>query len=138
MALTATIRFPAGFRRAWARKARGELVWWLLGFVVFQVGLAVALERRLPAVRDPEYALKRQRLQALQAASPGRPLVLMLGSSRTRLGLQAGSASRSTLPVGVKGSAFKRTHPLGIMLSGNVRRRNCRTSPSDRTESPAT
>lgn len=56
--------------------------------VVIQLGLSLALDLK-PEIRHPEYgfklALLRQRLQE----SPGRQLVVLMGSSRTEVGLQA-------------------------------------------------
>jgi hypothetical protein len=73
--------------------------WGLLGFALFQIGLAVAVEHRLPGVRDPEYADKLERLRKCTVDAPGRPLVLMLGSSRTIVGFEAGRLSgSSTVP----------------------------------------
>src|SRR5689334_21204732 len=64
--------------------------WAALFFGCLQVGIGLALETWLTEVRDPEYALKERQLRARRAEAPGRPLVVMLGSSRTLLGLQAG------------------------------------------------
>jgi hypothetical protein len=77
-------------QRRLARRARAALLWWAVAFAVVQLGLALSVERWLAAVRDPEFAAKLDRLQARRAGAPGRPLVLMLGSSRTKLALQAG------------------------------------------------
>src|SRR5262245_2698640 len=65
-------------RRQLARQARRDLLWWALGFATFQLGLALAVERWLADVRDPEFAAKVARLQARRAEAPDRPLVLML------------------------------------------------------------
>ncbi len=77
-------------RRTGARRAGRALLWAALSFVVAQLGLGVAVERWLPGVRDPEYAAKFERLEARRAEAPGRPLVLVLGSSRVEMGLVAG------------------------------------------------
>jgi hypothetical protein len=69
------------------------LLWSVLGFAVCQLGLAVGLDRRLAAVRDPLFAGQLHRLRVCQAQAPGRPLVLMLGSSRTFEGFLAARAS---------------------------------------------
>jgi hypothetical protein len=75
--------------RRLTQKARGRLLWLLAGFALSQAVLAVAVDGWLEGVRDPEYAAKLQRLQARMRESPGRPLVLALGSSRTAFGLDA-------------------------------------------------
>jgi hypothetical protein len=71
------------------RQRRRELLWGLAGFVVCQLGLAVALECWLQDARDPEYAAKELRLLARIAEAPARLLVLVLGTSRTKMGLDA-------------------------------------------------
>jgi hypothetical protein len=84
-----------------ARQARAGLAWFLVSLALLQLGMTVALEGWLPEVLDPEYTAKEERLRARLAESPGGPLVLMLGSSRTRLGLQAG---RLSAPPGAPGA----------------------------------
>src|SRR5438309_408764 len=78
-----------------AQRPRTSLMWALVGFAGLQIGLAVAVERRLQDVRDPEYADKFERLQKCIAQSPGRPLVVMLGSSRAFEGFEAGCLNGS-------------------------------------------
>lgn len=65
------------------------------GFLLIQALLGLAIERE-PALRDPEFAEKLARLRKLMAANPGRPLMLIVGSSRSSCGL----------------------HPAGIALPG--------------------
>jgi hypothetical protein len=64
--------------------------WAALFFACLQLGIGVSLDCWLADVRDPEYALKERQLRSRQAEAPDRPLVVMLGSSRTLLGLRAG------------------------------------------------
>ena len=52
-----------------------------------QFGLAVAVERFLPELRDPEYGFRLRSALRLVRENPGRPLVLAIGSSRTQMGL---------------------------------------------------
>lgn len=78
-------------RRTLARRSALALGWGAAAFLVAQLALGLAVERWLPAARDPEYAAKVERLHARRAAAPGRPLVLVLGSSRVQMGLRAGS-----------------------------------------------
>jgi hypothetical protein len=66
----------------------------LAGFVVVQIGLGVAVDQWWPALRDPEFANLSAGLEELQKDSPGRPLVLALGSSRTEMGLRANLLSQ--------------------------------------------
>jgi hypothetical protein len=76
-------------RRHLHRDRRRELLWAAAGFAVLQVALALGLERFWPQVRDPEYRLLAERLDERRADAPPRPLVVVLGSSRTALGLRA-------------------------------------------------
>jgi hypothetical protein len=77
-------------RRTLARRSALTLVWGVAAFLAGQLVLGVAVERWLPAARDPEYTAKVERLRARRAEAPGRPLVLVLGSSRVQMGLRAG------------------------------------------------
>ncbi len=78
-------------RRPTARRTmRTELAWIAAGLVFSQVLLGLAVDQAWPAVRDPEFAMLQRRLAAQRARAPHRPLVLVLGSSRTALGLRAG------------------------------------------------
>jgi len=69
--------------------ARRTLAWSALAFLSLQLVLAGAVEAWLPQVRDPEYAVRETRLVKRLACGNGQGLWLMLGSSRTQLGLQA-------------------------------------------------
>jgi hypothetical protein len=52
-----------------------------------QLGLAVAIDQWAPELRDPEFGQKLARLRALCADFPDRPLLLVLGSSRSDYGV---------------------------------------------------
>ncbi len=84
---------------AWTRtrglSSRGAVLWYLLGAVVFQIGVGVAVERAKTAVRDPEFAQSAARLAARRAEAPTRPLMLVLGSSRTSMGFDPGLVARA-------------------------------------------
>ena len=86
-------------QRPWA-----GLLWCVIGFAVCQLGLAIGVDHRLAAVRDPLFAGQLHRLRVCQAQSPGRPLVLMLGSSRTFEGFLAARASSFCAGGGKSGS----------------------------------
>lgn len=75
-------------RRNLPRHGRGALLWVLVFFCVFQVLLDAVLERRRPELRDPDYGCKLSQLRQRLAENPGRPLALVLGSSRTLNGLR--------------------------------------------------
>jgi hypothetical protein len=68
--------------------SRAALAWGLAAFTVFQLTLAVLVEGRHPEFRDPEYGHKLARLRAHVATEPGRPLLIVLGSSRAALGFR--------------------------------------------------
>ncbi|MBY0459122.1 MAG: hypothetical protein K2V38_17440, partial [Gemmataceae bacterium] len=59
-----------------------------------------ALDAPWPHVRDPEYGMRRARLKARLREHPGRPLVLVVGSSRVCMGVKpdAWEAARPRAP----------------------------------------
>jgi hypothetical protein len=65
--------------------------WGLLFFACLQLALAVPMERGRPELRDLEYGTKRARLQARLAVAPGRPLFVVIGSSRANHGFHPGA-----------------------------------------------
>ena len=71
------------------RISRREIVSFLLGFAALQIVLFFTLEHVRPDWRDPEYGFKLDALQQRQAAVPGEPLLLVLGSSRVLNAVQA-------------------------------------------------
>jgi hypothetical protein len=92
---------PRRARRPLARRARAALLWGVAGFVLFQLGLALAIEGWLPELRDPHYAYKARRLEKrLQAGAT--PSVVMLGSSRTVFALRGQSIEKD---LGGRGGA---------------------------------
>jgi hypothetical protein len=76
-------------RAEFARLRRRELAWCVAGFVLAQAILAVAVDRYLLGVRDPEYARLRARLALLREHNPASPLFVFLGSSRTAAAFDA-------------------------------------------------
>jgi hypothetical protein len=80
-------------------RARTSLLWAALGFVGLQLLLAVFMELSRPMLFDAEYGYKLLRLKQRLAQEPGRPLILVLGSSRTGQGLRP-----ETLPAGWQGA----------------------------------
>jgi hypothetical protein len=72
-----------------ARRAAHTLVWLAGLFALGEIAFAATIECDLAPARDPLAQAKWQRLRAVRRADPDRPLALMLGSSRTLLGLQA-------------------------------------------------
>jgi hypothetical protein len=84
------------------KRHRHALTWYLVGFLTVQLGLGACIDCYWPALRDPDFAELKQIVRARQAATPGRPLVLVFGSSRTQSDLRAewlNDALDSTAPV---------------------------------------
>ncbi len=80
----------------------------LAGFALGQLTLGAIVDCLAPC-RDPEVEAKLSRLCARREEEPGRPLVVVLGSSRTAYGLDAASLSRNAHALvfnfGIMGSA---------------------------------
>ena len=100
------------WRREAHRGKRAELAWMLGGLVMAQLALGLAVDQFWLAVRDPEFAALRQRLAARRAEAPGRPLVLLLGSSRTSMGVDAEKLGQTAAGNGLLAFNF------GIPASG--------------------
>jgi hypothetical protein len=71
------------------KRGRNAIVCAVAAFVGLQLGLACAIERWLPELRDPFYAYKAARLRSRVQASKRPFLVVGLGTSRTTFGLKA-------------------------------------------------
>lgn len=100
-------------------RRRGAAVAILVGaatFAVLQLGLGLAAELSF-LVRDPGYADKEVRLARQEAANPGGPVVIMLGTSRTGYGFYAGRL-QSQLAADLHGPAT--VFNFGIPASGPV------------------
>jgi hypothetical protein len=101
-------------------RARACLLWGLALFLGVQVGALIWQEAWQPELREPEYGHKLAILQERLAAEPERPLVLVLGSSRTEIGLRPAllplpptTAGRTPL---VFNFGLPGTGPLGELL----------------------
>src|SRR5688572_7831982 len=70
-------------RRASRRAARSALFWAFAAAVLSQFLLIALADAFAPQVYDPEYAAKLARLRARHAEHPDRPILVVLGSSRT-------------------------------------------------------
>lgn len=82
----------AGTRGEGKTKRRGAcaFTWtFFLAVLLFHVAAACALEVVWPRLRDPEYGRRTERLRARLAEHPGRPLVLVVGSSRAAMGVRS-------------------------------------------------
>jgi hypothetical protein len=70
------------------RRAAAALAWCLVFLGLGWVGMFIHLEWFPSLLRDPEYGTKAVHLRRLQQQNPGRPLVVILGSSRCTYGVQ--------------------------------------------------
>jgi hypothetical protein len=70
-----------------AHRPRRALLWGMLFFAGLHLSVVVSMERWHPELRYPEYGYRLARLRARRTENPGRPLLLVLGSSRVELGL---------------------------------------------------
>ncbi|HET6881245.1 MAG TPA: hypothetical protein VFI31_13880 [Pirellulales bacterium] len=76
--------------RRLTRCSRADVLWSILLFVAGQLGLALAIERWLPELRDPRYACRASQLIRRTAAGGPQPLsIVMLGSSRVQDGFDS-------------------------------------------------
>ncbi len=74
------------------RAARAAVLWGVAAVVLAHLGLAAAVETVLPQLRDPEYGYRLVRIREQQRLHPDRPLVLVMGSSRTANGFDPRAA----------------------------------------------
>ncbi|MHC5537370.1 hypothetical protein ACYOEI_03940 [Singulisphaera rosea] len=88
----------ASKRPSW-RKAKAALAWGLIWLVVGQFGVRLAMHLR-PEIADREFGRKLSDLRRKIADNPARPLVLMLGSSRTATGFRPDVLPELTGPDG--------------------------------------
>jgi hypothetical protein len=64
--------------------ARAAVGWGFALLVLTHIGLSAAVETVAPQIRDPEYGYRQFGAIELQKAHPNRPLLLVLGTSRTQ------------------------------------------------------
>jgi hypothetical protein len=117
------VGFP---RRAWFRQHR-RAAFWLLGiFALSQAVLAVFVDQRAPAVRDPEFYLLEGMLRDRMAERPGKPTAMFLGSSRVAHGFDAvratGNHDAVVFNFGIPGSGpYFQTVMMDRMREDRVR-----------------
>jgi hypothetical protein len=75
-----------------------------VGFAALQLAASVLMDGSQPELRDPEFGYKLMGLRARLADEPGKPLLLVLGSSRAALGLspedlQLGNTDSGHTPI---------------------------------------
>jgi hypothetical protein len=100
-------------------KSRAVLIWTLTFFVAGQVALGSFVYLRHPEMCDAEFRIRLRDLRARLEEAPGRPLAMIVGSSRTAMGFRPASASK-------RPAADKREPVLfnfGMLGAGPVRER---------------
>jgi hypothetical protein len=105
----------AGSRRR-TRCARATLLWFIAFFVLAQVALDLFLLVWHPTLQDNFQTYKLRRIRELAAGEPERPLLVMLGSSRTQHAFQAGLLNGLPGPGGKPLLAYN----LGVPTSGQI------------------
>ena len=117
-------------RSDYTQRAKATLFWAILVCLASQVGLAVYVDTRCADLSDPEFGVRLNVLRRALAASPGRPLLVAIGSSRTSDGfatdpLQArlsNPAAPITFNMGIKGTGpFKELLCLRRLLQAGIR-----------------
>ena len=101
------------------RKSRAVLIWTLAFFVVGQFGLGLFVYWRHPEMCDAEFRIRLRDLRARLAEAPGRPLAMIVGSSRTAMGFRPASASKQPATDKREPVLFN----FGMLGSGPVRER---------------
>jgi hypothetical protein len=105
--------------RSVATRGRASLVFGAVFFGAAQLALALAMENGLPELRDREFSLRLARLRARLAQAPGRPLVLVIGSSRTGVGFRPEALPARLKPAGpvVFNFSMVAAGPVGELLT---------------------
>lgn len=83
----AEVARPGRPARVSARAARAAVAWGAVGVLALHAAAALTMTVFAPQTRDPEYGRRVIDLKARLAEHPGRPLVVVIGSSRTSMGL---------------------------------------------------
>ena len=81
------------------RRSLRALGGFLGALVVMNIALATILEVGPVRLRDPEYGLRLQSLRERQAQFPNRKLTVVLGSSRTAMGIRPDIYETSVIPT---------------------------------------
>jgi hypothetical protein len=82
---------PAPARRRMRQRPRTALLWFAGIAVLVHLAALAALDAPWPNLRDPEYGMRVARLRARLAEHPGRPVALVVGSSRACMGIRPGA-----------------------------------------------
>jgi hypothetical protein len=105
---------PLRRARGLKRHGRAVLLWAVVLYAVAQLGLDVVMDRWCPWLANAVWRDKWPQVQQLVAATSDRPLVVMLGSSRTDDGFQAGRLCGRPAPDGRPLQAYN----FGVPMTG--------------------
>jgi hypothetical protein len=105
----------AGSRRR-SRCARSALLWFAAYYALAQLAFNLVLPGWHPTMQDNYQAYKLRQVRDWTAREPDRPLVVMLGSSRTQQAFQAGRLHGLPGPGGKPLLAYN----LGVPMSGQI------------------
>ncbi len=97
-------------------RARAALAWAAFFLVAGQAGLAVVVHRFRPEARDREFGTLLTALRQRLAEEPGRPLLLVLGSSRS-----ATSIRPSAIPASPGGGVEPIVFNMSLIGAGPIR-----------------
>lgn len=93
-------RFTSGHRVGFRRtRAITTVCTFLMALAILNVGFVLLLDFGPRRLRDPEYGKRIAQLQDRIAENPGRPLVVVIGSSRTAMGVRPGVLNDPTQPL---------------------------------------
>jgi hypothetical protein len=113
-------RRPHRGRQRLADQGRATLLWGLAFVALANAGLFLAAEWRWPGLYDPEFGQKLFMLRQHLAGEPDRPLLVVLGSSRSAEGFCPGALPPQTTPDGrvpmVFNCAQPRSGPLAELV----------------------
>ena len=93
-------RISSSRRRRLIAQTRACVLWGLGIFLTANLGMWIATQTFMPHLRDPEFGYKLNLLKRRMAAEPDRPLLVLLGSSRTGQGLRPGVMPDISTPDG--------------------------------------
>ncbi len=91
---------PRSRRQRLAAHTRACLLWGLAFFAAAHAGMLIATQSFWPHLRDPEFGYKLSALRRQRAEAPDRPLLILLGSSRTGQGIRPGVMPELRTPDG--------------------------------------
>jgi hypothetical protein len=91
-------------------RARAVLGWAVLGFVVLQLGFTAVVDGWFPLFYDLESTQRNRQLRACLAERPARPLLLLMGSSRTTMSFRPEVVGPLRDPSGAEVLVFNYSH----------------------------